>query len=840
MERASPSASSGRLPSFLSSLYELVSSPALDHIICWSRDGTSFVIRDSEALCTSVLPNYYKHNNLTSFCRQLNFYAFKKERINSGGDTSTSSFCHPCFLRGRADLLHKVVRKTNASAIKTMASAEATAAMAAAAATAAPGGQGFYYYMQSQPQQQYQQQSYQQLQLMQQRNQQQLSGGRSGGDATASFSHASAAGTAFLPSRNLNTGASASGRIFASPGVHRGMPHHAEAQQLPLSHHLRLALEPDSRFAAAAASSSAAAASASAAVFADTSNPFVTTAASSAPVSLPRKRGRPRKTPAPDAHTAFASAAIVTATDDSPHALDSGGDDTSASSSSHQAAHQFQSSGASVGVSSAHGARGGASRYPSARRQAGYGGGGASLLPGVTNDYSGGGPGADPFSAGMVVSAGSSAHPSSGNTSVAYYPPLSSGSPYLPDDSDDNKGVESGYVPPQQHALAPPQPLPVDGKCDSSAPIPSPPPTHPQRHRHQHLQIRPLVEGMVDAATTSAAPFPLSSVVTAAGEGLARVPAPLYGAGGGSSAHSLAGFFGTLLASPPSNIPISMVVPGYGGSSSCSSSGSGISLISAGGGGRGGGCGSSSSSSSSDVGGMDPLLSPYEGLLHLDSMGGGGGGGVGGAGSGATFCPVVSSHDATSATQQNSHTVFTFSPIRSAGGVGAGGAGSSSASTASWRARAPAADNVVGVPVEASANGDGTSSCGSDATTLTSPGVYSRSNGSSTSNNSSGDASSDGNGESVSGTSLTCGGSEQGRMVGGRVGAAATGGISSSTSEVGSSASGGSSGNSSSSSGGDSSSGGCGVKETSPSSYLNKHNHYHPQTAHAGKRPRKQ
>lgn len=64
------------LPSFLRSLFSIVNDPATDSLVCWSGDGTSFIIHDADAFAAAVLPQYYRHGNFSSFARQLCFCEF--------------------------------------------------------------------------------------------------------------------------------------------------------------------------------------------------------------------------------------------------------------------------------------------------------------------------------------------------------------------------------------------------------------------------------------------------------------------------------------------------------------------------------------------------------------------------------------------------------------------------------------------------------------------------------------------------------------------------------------------------------------------------------------------
>lgn len=61
-------------PPFLTKIYDMVDDQSMDHIVSWNRGGQSFVVMDPHAFSTNLLPRYFKHNNFSSFVRQLNTY----------------------------------------------------------------------------------------------------------------------------------------------------------------------------------------------------------------------------------------------------------------------------------------------------------------------------------------------------------------------------------------------------------------------------------------------------------------------------------------------------------------------------------------------------------------------------------------------------------------------------------------------------------------------------------------------------------------------------------------------------------------------------------------------
>ena len=61
-------------PSLLPRSWDLVEDAQSDSIVGWTAEGTSFVVARPAELASDILPKYFKHNNFSSFVRQLNTY----------------------------------------------------------------------------------------------------------------------------------------------------------------------------------------------------------------------------------------------------------------------------------------------------------------------------------------------------------------------------------------------------------------------------------------------------------------------------------------------------------------------------------------------------------------------------------------------------------------------------------------------------------------------------------------------------------------------------------------------------------------------------------------------
>ncbi|GAU42072.1 hypothetical protein TSUD_326500 [Trifolium subterraneum] len=90
---------------FLVKTYEMVDDSCTDEIVSWSENNNSFIVWNPTEFASLLLRNYFKHNNFSSFIRQLNTYGFRKIHHEQW------EFANAYFVKGQKHLLNNIHRK---------------------------------------------------------------------------------------------------------------------------------------------------------------------------------------------------------------------------------------------------------------------------------------------------------------------------------------------------------------------------------------------------------------------------------------------------------------------------------------------------------------------------------------------------------------------------------------------------------------------------------------------------------------------------------------------------------------------------------------------------------
>ncbi|CAL0320288.1 unnamed protein product [Lupinus luteus] len=90
---------------FVVKTFEIVENPESNEIVSWNETRDSFVVWDVQSFSRNILPTYFRHNNFSSFIRQLHFYGFRKV------DSERCEFANEGFKGGMKHLLNNITSK---------------------------------------------------------------------------------------------------------------------------------------------------------------------------------------------------------------------------------------------------------------------------------------------------------------------------------------------------------------------------------------------------------------------------------------------------------------------------------------------------------------------------------------------------------------------------------------------------------------------------------------------------------------------------------------------------------------------------------------------------------
>lgn len=100
------------VPKFLRYLYKILERED-PNIISWTPDGLSFSIFNRHRMEIEILPKYYKHSNISSLNRQLNYFGIRRMTQASA---PVSTYSHPYLVRGNPLTLKLIKRRDSIEA----------------------------------------------------------------------------------------------------------------------------------------------------------------------------------------------------------------------------------------------------------------------------------------------------------------------------------------------------------------------------------------------------------------------------------------------------------------------------------------------------------------------------------------------------------------------------------------------------------------------------------------------------------------------------------------------------------------------------------------------------
>ncbi|XP_057446257.1 heat stress transcription factor B-2a-like [Lotus japonicus] len=106
---------------FLTKTYQLVEDQSIDDVISWNDDGSTFIVWNPTVFARDLLPKYFKHNNFSSFVRQLNTYGFRKVIPDRW------EFSNEFFRKGEKRLLCEIQRRKISPSVSSPTAAAAVA-----------------------------------------------------------------------------------------------------------------------------------------------------------------------------------------------------------------------------------------------------------------------------------------------------------------------------------------------------------------------------------------------------------------------------------------------------------------------------------------------------------------------------------------------------------------------------------------------------------------------------------------------------------------------------------------------------------------------------------------